>query len=178
MSTVLIIKEYERLGGRLCRFRPEFKGNEREVRQLSVISDEYQWLYAEEPSHLIRVKANIKAHLGEFVCGELINDRYFMKRVEDRRYPAHKFSHGVWAITPRLGPPPQYRFFGFFAIASWFVVLRKQSRDFLGENDARWHSEIDNCTELWNELFPNRDPWIRDTLIEFVSKAEKLDDRW
>jgi hypothetical protein len=83
--------------------------------------------------------------------------------------------HGIWSISPRFHP--QYRFFGCFATQNWFVALSKESRDALEREDS-WHAQIDDSLARWRELFPGELPFVRDTLHEFVSNAEKRDDRW
>ena len=177
MSTIPILVELEQPGGALCRFRPTLRGGEREARKLTTVHELHEWLYTEDGIGMPRLKANIRAHLGVFVRGEPIDDLDFMKRVEDRRRRASRFSHGVWSISPRFNP--QYRLFGYFAITDWFVALTKSSRDDLAKSDARWHAEIDRCGEAWRSLFPNRDPWAGDHLQDYVSRnAEKRDDRW
>jgi len=177
MSTVPMIIVHEK-ARRLWRFRPLLRGSEDEVRKLSVADDVHSWLYKDDgQSAIVKTKGSIKAHFGEFVRGESIDDRHFMKRVEDRRHIPPTFSHGVWAISPRFNP--QYRFFGLFAITDWFVILNKQSRDVLDESDARWHVEIDKSLQIWSRLFTDRHPWVADNLTEYVSSnAEKCDDRW
>ena len=178
MSTVLMIRVHEQPGGQLCRFKPKLRGDETEVRKLSVYRELHAWIYAEaEASNVtMEAKGHVRGHLGQFVRGELIDDYYFMKRVEDRRFPMAMFSHGIWAISPRFNP--QYRFFGAFATYDWFVALNKQSRDALEQSEARWHAEIDTSTKLWSDLFPGRPVFIGDALGDFVSNAEKLDARW
>jgi hypothetical protein len=123
----------------------------------------------------LEARGHAKSHFGQFVRGERIDDLYFMKRVEDRRSSPWSMAHGVWAISPRFDP--QYRFFGCFATYDWFVALSKESREALQREDS-WHTQIDKTLTLWGELFPGRFPFVPDTLGEFVSYAEKRDDRW
>ncbi len=176
MSTVPIILAHERPGGPLCRFLPRFRGGEGERRMLSVDSGLHRWLFDLNPPPSLATRAAIRAHLGEFVRGDPVDDLDFMKRVEDRRVATPSFSHGVWAISPRF--KPQFRFFGLFAIADWFVALNRQNRDLL-QTDSDWHAEIDKVLRSWAALFPGRDPWVRDHLREYIrSNAEKCDDRW
>lgn len=142
---------------------------------LSVISELHAWLYDQASPGSARIKGAIRAHFGEFVRGGPIDDLDFMKRIEDRRNAPPTFTHGVWALSPRVNP--QFRFFGFFAVPDWFIALCRQDRNLLN-TDAAWHAEIDQSLALWGTLFPGRTPWIRDTLPEFLSNAEKYDDRW
>src|SRR5262245_2862636 len=141
MSTVLIVVQHEKPGGRLCRFMPLFRGKEREVRMLTVERTEIRdWLYDDAGNDsLLEAKGHAKGHFGQFVRGERVDDCQFMKRVQDRRRTPWSVSHGVWAISPRFRP--QYRFFGLFATYNWFVVLNKESRDSLEQSDS-WHVEI------------------------------------
>ena len=100
-----------------------------------------------------------------------------MKRVEDRRRNPPSFEAGVWALGIRFDP--QHRLFGFFALSDWFVVLTKQDRDVLDEDDHRWHAEIDGCLRIWQKLFPEDRPWVCETLGEYLTfNVEKSDDRW
>ena len=177
MSTVLAILQHEQPGGRLCRFLPRFRGREREVRMLTVErGDIHDWLYAEAVDEdLMEAKGHARGHFGQFVRGERIDDLDFMKRVEDRRRSPWSMEHGVWAISPRFRP--QYRFFGVFATRNWFVVLTKHSRNALQEDNS-WHAQIDRSLTLWRELFPGKLQHVVETLPEFMSNAEKCDDRW
>lgn len=139
-------------------------------------SEIWTWLCDDAGSdEVLEAKGHARGHFGQFVRGELIDDCEFMKRVEDRRLLPWSMSHGVWAISPRFRP--QYRFFGFFVTKNWFVVLNKQSRDLLDQPHS-WHAQIDRSQALWSELFPGQHPFVRDTLPEYVSNAEKCDDRW
>ena len=143
---------------------------------MSVAIDLKQWMFADDSSFVTRHRASVRAHLGMFVRGEPIDDLDFMKRVEDRRPRRSRFSHGVWSIRPSF--LPQTRLFGFFAITNWFVILSQQSRDYLEKSEAHWHDEIDSCERSWSVMFPARDPWVRDELRQYMSNAEKRDDRW
>jgi hypothetical protein len=177
MSTVLIVLKHELPGGRLVRFVPTLRGRQTLGRPLSVETGVHDWIRTDTEPLLRPAKAAINAHLSRYARGQLINDCEFMKRVEDRRVPSNQFGHGIWSISPRFNP--QYRFFGSFVIKDWFVILNKQSRDYLDDIDSRWHAEIDNSLALWGTLFPGRAPWIRDSLNEYVSSnVEKCDDRW
>jgi hypothetical protein len=172
MSTVLILVEHEK-AGRLRRFQPSLRGDEAEVRHLTLVPYIDDWLTA--PAGTV-MKAKIKAHFGEFARGELIDDLYFMKRIEDRRRRPPSFSHEVWAMTPRFGA--QRRFFGVFAIKDWFVALKPLGRNDLESSPELWHAGIDESLTLWSNLFPGRLPWSGNDLSEYVSNAEKCDDRW
>lgn len=177
MSIIGMIIKHEAPDGRLHRFRPLLRGAETEVRMLSVHFDLHDWLYAEPSAVILDFKAGIRAHLGEFVKGELIDDLYFMKRVENRRKHSDVFGDGVWSFSPRFRP--QYRVFGFFAITDWFVAMTQESRDVLEQSEARWQTQIDTCTGIWDSLFPGRSPWIQDRIEHYVSgNMEKIDDRW
>jgi hypothetical protein len=177
MSTIPMVVAHEAPNGRLCRFKPMLRGAEKEVRSLSVEKGLHEWLYAEQGLDMPRQKANIRAHLGEFVRGEHIDDLEYMKRVEDHRNPSGLFAGGIWSIRPRFRP--QYRLFGMFVITNWFVLLNQQNRDYLGESNEKWLAETRKCNKLWTELFPGRSPWISDDLGDFVSSnMEKCDDRW
>lgn len=174
MSIVPMIVRHE--GGRLRRFLPLLRGREREVRMLTVEQGIHRWLYDEIDNDLrIDGRFHARGHFGQFVTGARIDDLYFMKRVEDRRLIPSCMEHGVWAISPRF--QPQYRFFGFFATHNWFVVLIKERRDVL-EQENSWHTQIDRSIGLWDELFPGRHPFVPEFLDRFVSNAEKCDDRW
>jgi hypothetical protein len=173
-----MIQQHELPGGRLCRFKPLFRGREREVRYLTAErADIYQWLYDETGSDDdLRARGFARGHFGQFVKGMEIDDLYFIKRVEDRRRAPWSMEHGIWALSPRF--EPQHRFFGCFATYNWFVALSKESRDVLEEHEDRWHEQIDKCLGRWDDLFPGKLIFLRPTLEEFVSNAEKLDDRW
>lgn len=176
MSTIPILVQHESDGTRLRRYRPLFRGNEREVRKLTMTVDLIEWSQEPVEAELLREgRAQVRAHFKQFVTGQPVDDLHFMKRVEDTRL-FNPFSHGVWSFCPRFDP--QYRFFGLFAISDWFVAFLKESREDLHHHPEKWRAAIDGCLTNWTELFPGREPWIRDTLPEFVSNAEKLDDRW
>src|SRR5262245_19609747 len=138
MSTVPMILFHERPGGPICRYLPSFHGREGQVRMLSIISDLHSWLYEQASPGGPRIKGAIRAHFGEFVRGDRVDDLDFMKRIEDRRSHFPLFSHGVWALSSRVNP--QFRFFGFFAVPDWFILLCRQERNALN-TDAAWHAE-------------------------------------
>ena len=73
MSTVLMIRVHEQPGGQLCRFMPKLRGDETEVRKLSVYRELHDWIYAEaEASDVtMEAKGHVRGHLGQFVRGEL-----------------------------------------------------------------------------------------------------------
>lgn len=169
MSTIPKIIKCEN-DGSLFRFCPKFVGEEREVRQLSITSDVYSWLYEEhEDEKLIRVLTNITAHFAEFVRGEVIYIPDFMKRIINQQ---KQLSH-VWAITPRFNP--QYRFFGLFAKPDWFIIFTKQKRDGFGKgNDAAWHREIDAVLEKWAGYFPDDFPLQRDRVNEYITSNVEI----
>jgi hypothetical protein len=144
-----------------------------------MIPEIHRWIMsAVKGEALTKIKAQARAHFGEFVKGEQIDDCHFMKRVEDRRRNPPDFSHGVWAISPRFDPP-QYRYFGVFVTQDWFFVCTKQTRDALAAHDNRWHAEIDKTRRIWSRLFPDAGPHSGSSLSDYVSSnAEHCDDRW
>lgn len=178
MSIVPMILEHEAPGGRLRRFTPIFRGSESELRKLSIESGVYEWMHqTSEAEDVLEMLSQARAHCGVYVRGSEIDDRDFMKRVQDRRRSPPSFGAGVWALRVRFNP--QHRLFGFFALPDWLVVLRKQERGVLEEGAHRWHSEIDSCMQIWQELFPEKEPWVRETLGEYLLfNAEKCDGRW
>lgn len=178
MSTVLTLVGHEK-AARLQRFLPRFRGREREHRKMTLIPDIHAWLTTPVKSEaLSRVKAQARAHFGEFVKGAQVDDCYFMKRVEDRRRTPPDFSHEVWSITPRF-TPPQHRYFGVFVTQDWFLVCTKQSRDRLSEHANRWHEEIDKTLRIWDQFFDQHRPHSGSQLREYIStNARHCDDRW
>jgi hypothetical protein len=127
---------------------------------------------------LMQTKASVRAHCGQFVKGEPVDDCRFMKRVEDRRMTPVDFTHEVWSISPRFGEP-QYRFFGAFVTRDWFLVTSKQDRDRLEEHDNRWHEEIDKVLRIWKALFGDDLRHNGNQLSDYISmNAVHCDDRW
>jgi hypothetical protein len=180
MSTVLTLLDHEKASPqRLRRFLPRFRGHEGERRKMTLVPDIHDWLTKPVASQaLIKVKAQARAHFGEFVKGAPVDDFYFMKRIEDRRRCPPSFSHEVWAITPRFDPP-QHRYFGVFVTQDWFLVCTKQSRDVLEQHDNRWHAEIDKTHRIWGRLFPQHSPHGGTQLRDYIStNAKHCDDRW
>jgi hypothetical protein len=165
----------------LHRFLPTLRGGERERRKLTMVPEMHGWIMNPAKTEaLIRIKAQAKAHFGEFVRGERVDDCEFMKRVEDRRQNPADFSHGVWAISPRF-EPPQFRYFGMFVTLDWFLVCNKQSRDVLDEHPNRWHAEIDKALRIWVALFPdpNERPHTGTQLRDYIRyNARHCDGRW
>jgi hypothetical protein len=177
MSTIATLQGHEAaVPPRLIRFRPTFVGAEREIRYVSMVSTIHAWLHAPAKSLRIQqLKAAARAHFGEFVKENQVNDCQFMKQIEDRR-GGPRFSHGVWSFRPRF--EPQHRFFGIFAYTDWFLVLRKQLRRNL-TNDSRWHAELDKTLAVWRAMFPGMTVYTGTNLRHYVSRnASHCDDRW
>jgi hypothetical protein len=146
---------------------------------MTVVPDLFDWLHAPVKGEALnKVKAQARAHFGQFVKGARIDDFYFMKRVEDRRCSPASLSHEVWSISPRF-LPPQYRYFGVFVSQDWFLVCNKQTRDRLEEHENRWHVEIDKAREIWAHFFGSCLPHQGAQLRQYVShNADHCDVRW
>jgi hypothetical protein len=162
---------------RLVRFRPEFRGSEREQRMLSLSLPIHDWLMRPVQGDAdVRLKAAVKVHFGQFVKGEEIDDLDYMKRVSDYRRGGDDFSAEVWSVRPDFNP--KHRFFGAFFREDWFVILTKKSRDSL-KRDEHWHSQLDAVCRDWDNLFPFRARHRGDALSNYVSfNAEHRDARW
>jgi len=180
MSTVTMLLQHEQAARpRLRRFTPQFRGREREHRKMTVVPGLHRWLtepvQGDVPNE---VRAQARAHFGQFIKCAPVDDLYFMKRVEDRRRKPATFGHEVWSISPRFDPP-QYRYFGVFVTQDWFLVCTRQARDYLDDIDRRWHREIDRTLKIWGILFPGEVPFGRPDLAGYISRnARHLDDRW
>lgn len=180
MSTLVKLWKHETdKPPKLVRFVPRLIGGEKQRRMLTMTPDIDEWLKAPVRSAaLIDIKARARAHFGQFVKGERIDDCRFMKRIEDRRSAPPSFAHEVWAISPRFGDP-QYRFFGTFVTQDWFLVTSKQDRTRLEEHENRWHAEIDKVCRIWTALFGDALPLSGTQLLNYISmNAEHCDDRW
>src|SRR5258706_5291604 len=156
MSTLTKLLAYEAdQPPKLVRFLPRLVGGEKQRRMMTMTPDLHEWLHKPVKTEaLIQIKASARAHCGQFVKGNPVDDCRFMKRVEDRRMTPPDFTHEVWSISPRFGEP-QYRFFGTFVSRDWFLVTSKQDRDRLEEHDNRWHEEINKVLRIWKALFGN-----------------------
>lgn len=160
---------------KLVRFLPRFRGGEAELRHLFLPPREYEWVHKHVKAETLRESKSVARVLfGEFVKGNRVNDWKDIKRVRDIN---GSFDHDIWAITPRF--KPQYRFFGAFSEPNWFVILCKQERDYLGDNQARWNSQIEKAKRTWDAMFPGL-PRFRGTLLEhyITFNAEHKDGRW
>ena len=179
MSTMRILSEHEAANpAKLVRFCPAFVGGERERRPISMAPQIHAWLHSTAKTDRIRnVKAAARTHFAEFVKGNPIDDRHYMKLVEDKRVgAATRFSHGVWSFRTRF--EPQHRFFGVFACPDWFLVFRKQLRKNL-QNDTHWHSELDRTLTAWRAFFPGINVYTGTRLHHYVkSNASHRDERW
>lgn len=162
----------------LCRFLPVFRGREQELRRLSLTPTVHDWAYSLVKTMGQReMRSNVRAHFGQFVKGEKVNDLTFMKRVEFRGNGWPDLSHDVWSITPRFYP--QHRFFGAFATPDWFIATNVQSRDHLNEHDKRWDREITKAIDIWDELFPGQRRFSGTEFSHYVTfNAEHHDGRW
>jgi hypothetical protein len=164
---------------KLVRFRPRLIGSEKEQRKVSMTTDLHEWLMKPVKSKtLLEIKARARAHFGQFVKGEYVDDLYFMKRVEDRRMTPFDFSHEVWSVSPRFGEP-QYRFFGAFVTQDWFLAICKQDRSRLGEHANRWHDEINRVIRTWRSFFGDDLRHSGHQLADYIRiNAHHSDDRW
>jgi hypothetical protein len=178
MSTDYILEALEACDPpRLVRFQPEFRGGERARRMLSLGVTLHDWLMRPvQGDVLVRLKAAVKIHFGDFVKGEQIDDLDYIKRVSDRREGYNDFSAEVWSVRPDF--IPKYRFFGAFFRHDWLVMLTKRPRDML-KRDHDWHVQIDAVCHEWDELFRYRTRHSGYRLSEYVTfNAEYRDDRW
>jgi hypothetical protein len=179
MSTALILAQHEADPPRaLVRFKPKLKGRQSWVRHLTIETQVFDWLH--KSTHVretMELKEAVLAHFRQFVLGEKIDDCDYMKRVEDRRVLAdERFNHEVWSIRPRF--LPEHRFFGFFALPDWFVVLNKQARQKL-DDPGEWHRQLDKATRIWAALLPGRAPYSGHIFSDLVTRnGEHCDERW
>jgi hypothetical protein len=180
MSTAIILANLESDERRaLVRYRPKLKGAQAYVRPLSIEVKIFDWLHKPTSDRdTVNMKEGVLAHFRQFVLGEPIDDCDFMKRVEDRRVSNdRKFDHEVWSVRPRFSEP-QHRFFGFFALPDWVVVLSKQTRKKLND-PAEWHRQIDKATRTWDAMLPGRLPHSGNDFSKYVtSNWEHCDERW
>lgn len=179
MSTALRLVELEADPPRaLIRYQPKLRGGQDYLRQLSIETKMYEWL--QKPTHdqeTLQFKEGVLAHLRQFVLGEQIDDLDYMKRVEDRRVNVdQQFDHEVWSVRPRF--QPAHRFFGFFALPDWLVILNKQTRRKL-DDPNEWHRQIDRATRIWAAMLPGSSPYPAAQFSELVtSNWEHCDARW
>ena len=124
----------------------------------------------------VPLKRAVAAHFGQFVKGERVDDRDFMKRVECRLVGRHPFDHEVWSVRPFF--QPQHRFFSTFAMPDWLIVLCMQARRNL-KTDTQWHSQTDKCCRSWDRLLPGNRRWSGSRLEHYITyNAEHRDGRW
>jgi hypothetical protein len=147
------------------------------MRRVSMVPTVHAWLHqAAQTSKMRQCKAAARVHFTEFVKGHRVDDRNYMKQVEDRRPGAKRFDHGVWSFRTLF--EPQHRFFGVFAAPDWFIVFRKQLRRNM-KPDAQWYAEIDKCIDVWNKLLPAAALYTGTELKHYVtSNARHCDVRW
>ena len=113
MSTIPTLIQHE-TASRLMRFTPRLVGRERERRKVTMVPEVHAGIFKPVVGEALwKVKAQSRAHFGEFVKGNEIDDLNFVKRVEDRRQSPPSFADEVWSVSPRFDPP-QYRYFGLF----------------------------------------------------------------
>jgi hypothetical protein len=125
---------------------------------------------------LIRLKAAVKVHFGQFVIGEEIDDLDYMKRVSDRRDGDDNFSAEIWSARPDF--IPRHRFFGAFFREDWLVILTKKPRDSF-KRDEHWHAQIDAVCAEWDDMFAYRRRHRGEVLSDYVTfNAEHRDVRW
>lgn len=176
MSTEEIILALE-AAETLARVRPRLHGLERDVRRMSLLKQSiHDWAIRGGKNQ--DLKAAARAHFGQFVKGEAVDDREFMKRVSRRQADGtDDFSDQIWSLRPAA--EPKHRFFGAFACANWFLVFNMQSRDYLEKNSNHWHTEMDKAIRTWDSLFPGRRRWFGTRFSHYVQfNSEHADERW
>jgi hypothetical protein len=88
---------------KLKRFVPRLRGHEDEVRRLSVHPDVFDWVHAGTSSaQQMHLKSKIRAHFGQFVKGEPIDDKYFMKRISNRSSGQDDFGSSTFQMESRV----------------------------------------------------------------------------
>jgi hypothetical protein len=82
----------------------------------------------------------------------------------------------VWEF--RVGTPrPGIRILGRFAEQDTFVatnwLYREEFRDPATQQDdsRKWRDEVVRCKTIWSQLFPSYNPFVGNTLHDFISNA-------
>jgi hypothetical protein len=147
MSTLAMLHELERAGS-LVRFVPRLHPHEAELRHISMLPSLHRWVHQHATKRAqIDYLANVRAHLGDFVKGALIDDEDYMTELKRNRRPS-----GVWEFRVRRFTP-QCRILCAFAVPNWVVATHPRDRGEL-DNEGAWAAAIARVEREWQTLFP------------------------
>lgn len=112
----------------------------------------------------VAYKAQVRAHLSQFVKGAPVNNKEYMKRLRQR----HDDPPEIWEI--RIIHLPQYRIFGAFYAKDHFVCTNVRERRKLNFASAKLIAD-----NRWNELFPGRARFSGTHFSHYVTNGVHFD---
>jgi len=111
----------------------------------------YQWCYQRDATRGASYKQNVRAFLGRFVKGGVVDNEDFMKSWRD----------DVWEIrvqferrSPKKPHFDNTRIFGAFALCGTFIAFHpaRMRSHFAGKGDPKWDDQIDDVIDKWARL--------------------------
>jgi hypothetical protein len=132
---------------RLVRLPLVYDPDESEKRELFMPTALAQTLQQNDPKKAREYTANIRAFIGRFVKGGLIDNQDYMKC-----WKADVFELRV----QNQRPGQRLRIFGAFARKDTFVCFFRRPRDYFGPGaDPKWDEEIVRAVAAWEQMFPH-----------------------
>jgi len=90
--------------------------------------------------------ANIRAFLGRYVKGRLVDNHDYMKSWKEDMFELR---------VQNQRRSESLRIFGAFARPDTFIALFQRPRSYFGDaSDPRWDQEIYRAVDLWDTIFP------------------------
>lgn len=154
---------------RLKTFVPLMDPDESAKRELLMTPPLYDWCYQKDRSRAADYKPNLRAFLGRFVRGGIIDNENYMKTWRD----------DVWELRaqfePRARSKPHFdntRLFCAFPRTDTLVVFHppRLRSYFDGIDDPKWDVCIDATIQEWNALFGAELPVPSDPFRNCVSE--------
>lgn len=135
-------------GGPLVRFLPTFDPDQSEKRELLMTPQLYAWCLQSDRKRTADYKAKVRAFCGQFVKGDPVCNRDYMKSWRD----------DIWELRVQLLPKRENtRIFGGFLAPDCFVAFHPHQlrSDFGGKDDPQWDRAIEKTMSRWGAILPS-----------------------
>jgi len=149
-SIDIILGELEQ-AGTIKRFLPAMDADQKDVRDLFMMSPLHDWCYQSDRKKTLDYKANVRGFLKRYVIGLTVDNRDYMK----------SWRFDVFELRVQLEPRRENtRIFGLFVKQDTFLAVHppKMRSDFGPIGDPKWDAETDRALANFSSLFSGHSP--------------------